>query len=202
MRAVETQITQAAQRLERALARHRSTVICLGLWSALIRTRDGNKCAACSSVRNLAAHHICRKTFLPEARLQTGNGITLCRTCHRDVHAGFNGRADLTQPMDAQGGEKVETLCLLFGLLLQNARERDILCDELYFLSDSVLCKFKMFQGFDPCTEFPGSRLEQAHSIWNRSPLQVRNAILEANGFRMSDKPISGICLQFDDDDT
>lgn len=92
--------------------------------------------------------------------------------------------------MDAQGGEKIETLCALFGELRYDAEERGLLCDEYYFLSRSVLSKFKMLQGFDPLTEFPGCRLEQAHLIWLQTPQRMRNAILEANGFAPSYEPI------------
>lgn len=45
-----------------------------------------------------------------EAQFQTGNGITLCKKCHTEAHTGFNRRPDLSLPMNAQGGEKIETL--------------------------------------------------------------------------------------------
>ena len=79
-------------------------------WSAVIQARDSYRCVLCGSVERTAAHHICRKSFLSEARFLTGNGITLCQPCHREVHAGFNGKPDLSEPMDAQGGQKIETL--------------------------------------------------------------------------------------------
>jgi hypothetical protein len=55
---------------------------------------------------------------------QTGNGITLCSTCHADAHRGFNGRADLGLPMDAQGGEKIELLVDLYGALFADVCAR------------------------------------------------------------------------------
>jgi len=190
MKAKAEQIAETVIRLRKAIAARRSMSSCLKLWSIFIRTRDGNRCVACSTKRELSAHHICRKSFMAEAQLQTGNGITLCGKCHKEIHIGYNGRPDFQQPMDAQGGEKIETLCALFGLLVSDARERKVLCNELYYLSNKVLSKFKMLQGFDPFTEFPGFRLEQAHLIWLQSPLQLRNAILEANGLPILSDPI------------
>lgn len=190
MKETVAQIDEAAKRLKRAIAGGKSPLRCLRLWSAFIRIRDGNRCVACSSKCNLSAHHICRKSFLIEAQFQTGNGITLCKKCHTEAHAGFNGRPDLSRPMDSQGGEKIETLCALFGLLVQDAQNRQLLHDDFYYLSDSVLAKFKMLQGFDPFSDFPGYRLEQAYLIWCQCPLQLLNAIAEANGLPQSSEPI------------
>lgn len=179
-----------ASRLQTAVSARRSRMTCLRYWSELIRLRDGNKCVACHQRTGLTAHHICRKAFLPEAQYHTGNGITLCKACHAGVHEGFNGRPDLQQPMDAQGGEKIEVLCSLYSLLAEDARKRHLLRDDLYFLSDSVLAKFKLLQGFDPFTPFPGLRIEQASLIWKQCPLNIRNAILSANGFPTVTEPM------------
>jgi|JI6StandDraft_1071083.scaffolds.fasta_scaffold155402_2 hypothetical protein len=175
-------LNETLLRLTKALEGGASDLNCLRSWSAFIRVRDGNRCLACSSTHSLAAHHIVRKSFLPEARFQTGNGITLCSKCHRSAHAGFNGKADLSQPMDAQGGEKIDMLAELFGILLENARSRGMLCDIYYHFSEIALRKFKLFQGFDPSTEFSGYPLEQAYSIWRQAPRNVLNAVLAANG--------------------
>src|SRR5690349_8596450 len=93
-------IEQGLSRLRRVVTTGRSLVTCLRLWSEFIRLRDGNRCVACHETKNLSAHHICRKSFFREARFLTGNGITLCRTCHKEVHAGFNGKPDMSLPMD------------------------------------------------------------------------------------------------------
>jgi hypothetical protein len=126
---------------------------------------------------------------MPDARFQTGNGLTLCRHCHAEVHEGFNGRADLDQPMDAQGGEKIELIADLYRLLFTAASARRAINDDLYFLSDTVLGRFKMFQGFDPFEVFPGGRLEQAYHIWRQCPRGMLAAILEANGYAPSEGP-------------
>ena len=74
-------IDAALLRLENALAKNRSERYCFSLWSRFVRMRDGSKCVACHATSGLSAHHIFRKSFLREARLQTGNGITLCKEC-------------------------------------------------------------------------------------------------------------------------
>lgn len=120
----------------------------------------------------------------------TGNGISLCPDCHKEAHEGFNGRPNLQLPMDAQGGEKIEIMTDLYGELCRDATERNLLGDDYYFLSDLVLSKFKMFQGFDPFTHFPGLCVEQAYLIWLQTPLNTKNALLVANGFPPTYEPV------------
>lgn len=92
--------------------------------------------------------------------------------------------------MDAQGGEKIEQMMRLYSILATDAKERGILRDDFYFLSDDVLGRFKMFQGFDYFTPFPGTRLEQAFLIWAQCPQHVLKAILTANGVPFLDGPL------------
>lgn len=101
-------IDAALVRLQAAISAGFNTDRCLRRWSEFIRERDDHRCVDCHSYQKLSAHHICRKAFLPEAKYETGNGITLCRECHKGVHRGFNGRPDLFMPMDEQGGEKLD----------------------------------------------------------------------------------------------
>jgi hypothetical protein len=158
--------------------------------------RDGARCVLCGDVEGISAHHICRKSFMVVAEFETGNGISLCRSCHREVHFGFNGRPDLTLPMDAQGGEKIDTMEDLYGRLLDDAGRQGLLCDEFYFLSDITLEKFKMFQGFEPDTLFEGCRLQQAYWIWRQCPRNAAAAILDANGCEMTPGPFGpGVTL-------
>lgn len=107
-----------------------------------------------------------------------------------DVHKGFNGRHSPSIPMDEQGGEKIEILTELYGLLLENAIDRKLLYSQFYYLSESVLSKFKMLQGFEWDTEFPGGALEQAFTIWNQAPLPVVKALMEANGMHSQEKEL------------
>lgn len=187
------------QRLQKALMNGASSKRLLRLWSQFIRMRDNYSCVVCDQTDNVAAHHICRKTFLPRAQFETGNGISLCGSCHRYVHQGFNGRPDLNLPMDSQGGEKIDTMSWLYGELEDNARKRGILSDEFYYLSDSTLLVFKRFQTYHEDTYFAGCRLEQANSIWRNSPLTLINAVLEANVLPTQKDPFpSDIAVFFD----
>ncbi len=117
---------------------------------------------------------------MKELEFQTGNGITLCSDCHKEVHESYNGKPDMSLPMDAQGGEGIEEIVSLFGCLLEDANEKNLLNDKYYYISDIALRKFKIFQGIPLDESFPGSRLYQAYLIWNQSPRQMLNAIFTA----------------------
>jgi hypothetical protein len=168
-------------RLQKATARGASETFCLRRWSDFIRARDGHRCIICNSTERVAAHHVCRKSFLPEARFQTGNGATLCGSCHAESHAGFNGRADLQQPMDAQGGEKIEAIGELYRELAAASEVAHPGREDFYFLSAQVLTKFKIFQGYDRADFVPGTPIQQARIIWHGSPRNLMRAIIQAN---------------------
>lgn len=189
-------------RLQAALSDGLSRERCLRRWSEFIRERDGHRCVDCHSRRRLSAHHIARKSFLTEAQFQTGNGITLCTACHRDMHRGFNARPDLALPVDAQGGEKLAAMERLYSILTDDAVERDLMREEFYFLSDQLLASFKRMQGYDPTTFFPGSRIEQAYLILAEGELGARRAMARANGVPMTDEPLlpGGLYMVLSDD--
>ncbi|QPL47699.1 HNH endonuclease [Halomonas sp. A40-4] len=176
--------------LDASLKRKSSRKTLLRHWSKFVRLRDGGACVLCSAAERVAAHHICRKTFLESAEFETGNGISLCGPCHSEVHSGFNGRPDMFQPMDAQGGEKIEIMAGLYGDLLEHALRHGQLYEEFYYLSEKTLAVFKRLQGFEAASTIQGPRLQQACIIWQQSPLQIRNAILEANGFKRRSEPL------------
>jgi len=192
----ERQLDVALLRLHEARESDKSHRWCLSLWSKFVRLRDDGRCVNCGSSDGVSAHHIVRKCFLPEASLQVGNGITLCRICHKHPHEMFNRRPNLDLPMDAQGGEKIDLMTCYFYLLLADARERGLLCDRFYFLSDGVLQTFKRFQEYDSVI-FPGTRVEQAYLIWRQGSRRVRDAILRANGCALPENFIltNGITL-------
>lgn len=177
-------------KLQAALAGGSSREQCLRRWSAFIRERDSHRCVDCHSRERLSAHHICRKSFLAEAQFQTGNGITLCSTCHRDMHQGFNARPDLSVPVDAQGGEKLAAMERLYSILTDDAVERHLMREDFYFLSDELLASFKRMQGYDPTTFFPGSRIEQAYLILAECEQNMRRAMAEANGVPIPHQPL------------
>jgi hypothetical protein len=180
------EIEGAHDRLFSAVMRQTSERHCLRLWSEFIRTRDARRCVVCHSTKNLSAHHIVRKSFFPQARLQRGNGITLCGDCHREPHKIFNGRPDMGQPMDAQGGDDNDLIMEYFGLLLKDATERNLLHTNYYFLHDRVLETFKKCLGFPADCQVPGTPLEQAYLIWRQTPPGQQAALLHANGFSVS----------------
>ncbi|WP_461602316.1 HNH endonuclease [Aeromonas rivipollensis] len=181
----EAKLERALQRLHDAIARGRTVPYCRSLWSQFVRLRDGERCVVCHDDSSVAAHHIIRKSLLAEAHLQTGNGISLCRSCHKQPHEVFNRRPNLNLPMDAEGGEDIELLTEFFWRLLTDAKERNLLRDDFYFLSDHALGAFKITQGFAPHTPFPGGRLEQAYLIWRQTPRGMLDAVLAANGFAL-----------------
>ncbi|MFC3625187.1 HNH endonuclease [Vogesella amnigena] len=184
-----TALHNAERKLRRAVDEQRSGLYCLRLWSKFVRLRDG-RCLRCNATKNLTAHHICRKSFLKVAQFQTGNGITLCRKCHHIFHEGFNGVPDMLLPMDAQGGEKIEEICALYGILSEDASIRGNINDNFYYISDSVLAIFKKLQGFSPDVKFPGERIQQAYLIWRQSPNELLNAVFVANGLIPRTDPI------------
>jgi 5-methylcytosine-specific restriction endonuclease McrA len=51
---------------------------------AKILERDGWKCQYCGSSQHLEVHHICFRSRLGEDNQE--NLITICASCHNDVH--------------------------------------------------------------------------------------------------------------------
>ena len=56
-------------------------------WAGAVKHRDGMKCQACGSSKRVEAHHKRSVVTHPELKLDLSNGITLCRSCHRSIHA-------------------------------------------------------------------------------------------------------------------
>ncbi|MCF9126252.1 HNH endonuclease [Vibrio parahaemolyticus] len=174
-------------RLVNAVEKKRSSAYCLRLWSKFIRERDGHRCVICNSKRKLSAHHIIRKSFWKHLKFQTGNGITLCHVCHKDPHSGFNGRPDLSQPMDAQGGEKIDLFTGYLGALVIDSYRRNLTEDHLYYFSDGALEAFKKIQGIPEAATFEGRKIEKAYQIWNQTPRGMFEAILNSLGVTVAE---------------
>jgi hypothetical protein len=183
-------IEATLERLRTALLSGASVQSCLRRWSEFVRTRDGHQCVDCHSRKRLSAHHICRKSLVPSAQFETGNGITLCSRCHREIHAGFNGRPDLSQPVDARGAEKLPHMERLYSILTDDAVARGLTREDFYFLSNKTLVCFKRMQGYSDDTCFPGARIEQAYLILAECEFATRQSTLEADGTPMPDKPL------------
>lgn len=169
------------RRLQLAIRRSRSERTCHRYWSLFIRRRDDDRCVACGAGGRVAAHHVFRKSLLPEARFQTGNGATLCVECHGEAHEGFNGAADLAQPIDTQGGEKLERVAELYGILAHRYHRQHPDRSDYYHLSEQVVLKFMMMQGFDLGRPIVGEPIEKAWYIWDCSPPCVVEALVRAN---------------------
>lgn len=60
-------------------------------WRAEVFARDGFRCQICGAVGgDLNAHHIKPWATHPEARYDVNNGVTLCKTCHKELHKKLN----------------------------------------------------------------------------------------------------------------
>ncbi|WP_052331229.1 HNH endonuclease [Planktothrix agardhii] len=57
-------------------------------WRKAVFERDAYTCQHCGDSKggNLNAHHIKSFALYPELRYELSNGITLCKSCHRQVH--------------------------------------------------------------------------------------------------------------------
>lgn len=57
-------------------------------WRNAVYERDGYICQHCGDGRghNLNAHHIYNYTEYPDLRTNIDNGITLCKSCHKEFH--------------------------------------------------------------------------------------------------------------------
>ncbi|WKZ46123.1 MAG: HNH endonuclease [Anaerolineales bacterium] len=180
------ELDSALHALEQAVSQNRGREYCLRLWSTFIRLRDKKRCVLCGHSQGyLFAHHIVRKSFWKHGQYQTGNGITLCQTCHKEPHAGFNRRPDLNLPMDAQGGEKIDLLTGLLHALIIDAHQRGTFKEEYYRFDEQALQTFKSLQSIPTETQFEGSSLEQAYTIWNQTPRGMLKAILGTMGITL-----------------
>jgi hypothetical protein len=56
-------------------------------WRKQVYKRDNYACRTCGSKENIHAHHKYGRTRYPQYALCVDNGITLCKTCHKGIHA-------------------------------------------------------------------------------------------------------------------
>lgn len=177
-----TPLERQYQKLQKAILNRRSYRTLLSYWSAFIRLRDAYECVVCGEKYKVSAHHIFRKCFIPEAQFETGNGITLCKDCHKEAHLDFNKKPDLNLPIGSEGGEKLELIMAHYAVLLDDAKSRGILHDKYYYVSDPMLAFLKRAQGYDIYHPFHGStRLEEAYRIWASPNPTIVAAMLKAS---------------------
>lgn len=55
-------------------------------WRVSVFIRDNRQCQKCGSKKEIQAHHIKMWSKFKEFRYDINNGITLCYTCHKEVH--------------------------------------------------------------------------------------------------------------------
>ena len=59
-------------------------------WAKAVKTRDSYTCVRCDTVgsgQHINAHHIVPKAYFAEKAFDISNGITLCNSCHKNLHA-------------------------------------------------------------------------------------------------------------------
>jgi len=173
-RSTKSELYKLRDALRKAVERDRSRKWQLCLWSKFIRARDGGCCVNCGSTQRVQAHHIVRKVLYAQGALETGNGISLCWPCHKQIHAQFNRRPNLSLPLGAEQGDDQDEWSYLFGLLNDDALKRGLPEDEFYYLSDHMLIFFVRGQGYERLLELVAdgslSRIRFAHEIWRNMP--------------------------------
>ena len=100
---------------------------------------------------------------------------------------GFNRRPDLTRPIDAEGGEKLDLMTGMLHALVIDARSRGVLQDDYYHFDDQALLSFRKAQSIPIEAQFAGTRLEQAFSIWSQTPRSTFKAVLGRLGVSVPD---------------
>lgn len=77
-------------------------------WRTAVYSRDGHRCALCLASEGIVAHHVEPIAINPDRAFDVDNGLTLCRPCHKLVHAqmgGLQGKGDLLAWARVQGFE-------------------------------------------------------------------------------------------------
>ena len=63
-------------------------------WSKTVKARDNKTCQKCATKKTksnfIDAHHIVPSGYFMARALDIDNGVTLCRSCHQQVHAEHN----------------------------------------------------------------------------------------------------------------
>jgi len=55
-------------------------------WRRAVLNRDDWHCQCCGSKKNLVVHHIVCYWDYPDERFEMENGVTVCRSCHTNIH--------------------------------------------------------------------------------------------------------------------
>ncbi len=55
-------------------------------WKKSVHEKDGYICQICGSNKSLHAHHVKERALFPSLQFSVDNGITLCYSCHKNIH--------------------------------------------------------------------------------------------------------------------
>ena len=85
---------------------HKPSFHYLRKWSIQVKERDSYTCVRCNTVAtggSIHAHHIVPKEYFPEVAFDMDNGVTLCSSCHRNIHAFIDKLTLSGVKLDAEG---------------------------------------------------------------------------------------------------
>tara|TARA_R110002096_G_scaffold45983_1_gene122906 strand:- start:20 stop:631 length:612 start_codon:yes stop_codon:yes gene_type:complete len=76
-------------------------------WGKQIKERDDYQCQCCGKEKtgpnSMHAHHIIPRGYFQEYAIDLSNGITLCSSCHRSLHADLDRLTLAGTKLDAEG---------------------------------------------------------------------------------------------------
>lgn len=75
---------------------------------ATVKKRDRNKCQLCGSRKSIEVHHILMWAASSSVRYDPGNGICLCRECHKQVTKKEHHYAKLLSEIASVNTERYE----------------------------------------------------------------------------------------------
>lgn len=200
MKIILDRLDSMLQNLDSSVQKNDNSSKSLSIWAAFVKYRDGYKCLRCGNKKQLESHHIFRKCFMPEAMFDPGNGITLCKLCHREMHRVFNRRPSSSNFMNAEGGDDADIITENLYILLKEAKINEIDLDKYYGFSEEVLIKSEHFQGVELARIPDGSRIEQMFYIWRQCPPKLFRSVAERNGVSIEPPFDEGIAIKLKDD--
>lgn len=173
-------------------------------WSLFIKFRDGYKCLKCFAKKkhnnSVHAHHVFRKTTVPVTRFYTGNGITLCEECHRNIHKHFNRKPDISQVFNAEGGDDPDYITENFFYMIRDAKKRNIYHDNYYFVGEDLITISKTLQSIEAETDKSIPRIGQLFWVWRQCPSRMYEAVMNANGGSLAPPFDEGMTIYIKDD--
>ncbi|NAO28285.1 HNH endonuclease [Pseudomonas syringae] len=179
---IEHNLSLHIRRLANACQNGRSHKWCLQLWSRYIKERDFFTCVVCGSKDRPQAHHIIRRSLYVLGAFQPGNGITLCIDCHRLSHSRFNGSADLSLPIDAQGGDDLDEATYFFKCLCEDSVKYERQDGLFYYIDDYMIVFFAEMHGYNFHADLDKiSRIQMVYEIFSTSDGGVLNRLFSLN---------------------